>query len=155
MPTSPLQWRHNGRNGVSNHRRLDCSTNRLFWRRSKKTPKLSVTGLCETNSPVTGGFPAQRFSNEENVSIWCRHHGVETGIARPYDATLATSVGYWNIGYLSEIHLKSNPAKWKAIWLSWHYDGSILYNVKIWITIHNVIWIGIFQNCMCWPRRCL
>ena len=32
-----LQWRHNGRNGVSNHRRLGCLPNRLFGRRSKKT----------------------------------------------------------------------------------------------------------------------
>ena len=29
-------------------------------RRSKKTSKLRVTGLCEGNSPVTGEFPAQR-----------------------------------------------------------------------------------------------
>ena len=43
-------------------------------RRSKKTPKLRVTGLCEGNSPVTGEFPAQRACNAENVSIWWRHH---------------------------------------------------------------------------------
>ena len=35
------------------------------WRRSKKTPKLRVTGLCDGNSPVTGKFPAQRASNAE------------------------------------------------------------------------------------------
>ena len=44
-------------------------------RRSRKTPKLRVTGLCEGNSPVTGEFPAQKASNAENVSIWWRHHG--------------------------------------------------------------------------------
>ena len=48
-----LQWRHNECGGVSNHRRLDCSLNRLFRRRSKKTSKLRVTVLCEGNSPVT------------------------------------------------------------------------------------------------------
>ena len=69
-----LQWRHNERDGVSNHRRHDCLFNRLFRRRSKKTSKLRVTGLCEGNSPVTGEFPAQRTSNAENVSIWWRHH---------------------------------------------------------------------------------
>ena len=47
---------------------------RLFRRRSKKTSKLRVTGLCEGNSPVTGEFFAQRDSNAENVSIWWRHH---------------------------------------------------------------------------------
>ena len=42
----PIQWRHNESNGVSNHRRPDCLFNRLFRHRSKKTPKLRVTGLC-------------------------------------------------------------------------------------------------------------
>ena len=31
-----LQWRHNERNGVSNHRRIDCLLKRLFRWRSKK-----------------------------------------------------------------------------------------------------------------------
>ena len=53
-----LQWRHYERDGVSNHRRLDCLLNRLFRCRSKKTSKPRVTGLCEGNSPVTGEFPA-------------------------------------------------------------------------------------------------
>ena len=52
----------------------DCLLNRLFRRRSSKTSKLRVTGLCAGNSPVTGEFPAQRASNAENVSIWWRHH---------------------------------------------------------------------------------
>ena len=60
--------------GVSNHRNYDCLSNRLFRRRSKKTSKLRVTGLCEGNQPVTGEFPAQRASNGEEVSIWWRHH---------------------------------------------------------------------------------
>ena len=73
--SNALQWRHNERDGVSNHRHLDCLLNRLFWRRLKKTSKLRVTGLCEGNSPVTGEFPSQRASNAENVSIRWRHHG--------------------------------------------------------------------------------
>ena len=44
--------------------------NRLFRRRSKKTSKLSVTGLCAGNSPGT----AQMASYAENVSISWRHH---------------------------------------------------------------------------------
>ena len=61
--------------GVINHQSHDCLLNRLFMRRSKKTPKLRVIGLCEGNSSVTGEFPAQRTSNAESVSIWLRHHG--------------------------------------------------------------------------------
>ena len=55
-----LQWRHNELNGVPNHQHHDCLLRRLFRRRSTKTSKLRVTGLCEGNSPVTGEFPAQR-----------------------------------------------------------------------------------------------
>ena len=69
-----LQWRHDERGGVSNHQPHDCLLNRLFRRRSKKTSKLRVTGLCAGNSPVIGEFPAQMASNAENVSIWWRHH---------------------------------------------------------------------------------
>ena len=71
------KWRNNGRDGVSNHQPHDCLLNRLFCRRSKKTSKLRVTGLCAGNSPVTGEFPAQMSSNAENVSIWWRHHAIE------------------------------------------------------------------------------
>ena len=59
-----LQWRYNGRNGISNHQPHDCLLNRWFRRRSKKTPKLRVTGLCAGNTP-------------ENVSNWWRHHVVD------------------------------------------------------------------------------
>ena len=69
-----LQWRHNGRDSVSNHQPHDCLLNRLFRRRSKKTSKLRVTGLWAGNSPGTGEFPVQMASNAENVSIWWRHH---------------------------------------------------------------------------------
>ena len=71
-----LQWRHNERDGLSNHQCRVCILNSLFLCRSKKTSKLCVTGLCVGNSPVTGEFPAQRASNAENVSIWWRHHGL-------------------------------------------------------------------------------
>ena len=60
-----LQWRHNGHNGVSNHQPHHCLHNRLFRRRTKKTPKLRATGLCTGNSPMTGEFPAQRGSDEK------------------------------------------------------------------------------------------
>ena len=71
----PLRWRHNERDGVSNHQPHDYLLNRLFRCRSNETSKLRVTGLCAGNSPGTGEFPAQSTSNAENVSIWWRHHG--------------------------------------------------------------------------------
>ena len=72
-----LQWRHNERDGVSNHQPHDWIPNRLFKRRSKKISKPRVTGLCEGNSPMTGEFSAQSACNAGNVSIWWRHHDME------------------------------------------------------------------------------
>ena len=66
-----LQWHNNERCGVSNHQPYDYLLNRLFRRRSKKTSKLRVIGLCEGNSPVTGEILTQRASNAENV--WYFH----------------------------------------------------------------------------------
>ena len=90
-----LQWCHNGHDGVSNHQPHHRLLNRLFRRRSKKTSKLRVTGLCAENSPVTGEFFAQMASNAENVSIWWRHH-----IAGPI---------------FMEIHPPWSPHKWLAM----------------------------------------
>ena len=46
IPIKTLQWGHNGRDSISNHQSHDCLLNRLFRRRSKKTQKLRVVGLC-------------------------------------------------------------------------------------------------------------
>ena len=69
------RWRHNGRYSVSNHQPHGRLLNRLFRRRSKKTSKLRVTGLCAGNSPGTGEFPAQiasfpiLFADDTNIFI--------------------------------------------------------------------------------------
>ena len=57
LSSYPLHWRHNGHASVSNYQLHDCLLNRLIRRRSKKIPKLLVTGLCVGNSPETGEFP--------------------------------------------------------------------------------------------------
>ena len=97
-----LLWRHNGRDGVSNHQPYDCLLNRLFRRRSKKTSELRVTGLCEGKSSGTGEFPAQMASNAENVSIWWRHH--VTLLHYPHNADLLD--GIENIKCLSGIFFR-------------------------------------------------
>ena len=40
----------------------------------RKSSKLSVTCLCEGNSPLTSEFPTQRAGNAENVSISLHRH---------------------------------------------------------------------------------
>ena len=62
-----LQWRHDERDGVSNHRRLDCLLDHLFRHRLKKTSKLHIRWLAFVRG-------IHRASNAENVSIWLRHH---------------------------------------------------------------------------------
>ena len=74
LTPAALLWRHNGWDGVWNHQPHDCLRNRLFGRRSKKTSKFRVTGLCAGNSPVTDEFPAHMASNAKKISIWWRHH---------------------------------------------------------------------------------
>ena len=64
-----VQWRNNGRYGVSNHQPRDCLLSRLFRRRSRKTAKFRVTGLCAGNPPVTGEFPVQMASNAEMFPV--------------------------------------------------------------------------------------
>ena len=106
-PFSPLQWCHNKRDGVSNHRRLDCLVNLLFRRRSKKTSKLHVTGLCEGNSPVTGGFCTQKASNAENISIWWRHHEYIYQSLMFYQNNVS-DIGIWPSKYIPEISVGCN-----------------------------------------------
>ena len=57
--TISLQWRHNERDGVSTHQPHECLLNRSFRRRSKKTSKLCVTGLCAGNSPWPVNSPSK------------------------------------------------------------------------------------------------
>ena len=58
---------------------LPILLNCLFRRRLNKTSKLSVTDLCEGNSPITGGFHSLRASNSKLFfPIWCRHHALLT-----------------------------------------------------------------------------
>ena len=105
-----LQWRHNGRDSVSNHQPHDCLLNRLFRRRSvysDATSKLRVTGLCARNSPGTDEFPAEMASNAENVSICWRHHAWNT-LGRKYNSKHFV---YREKGYIySKLHWRLFPS---------------------------------------------
>ena len=89
--SSSLQWRHNGLDSVSHHQPHDCFLNRLFKRRSKKTSKLRVTGLCAGNSPEAGEFPVQMASSAEKVYICLRHHAV-----RPFSFHEVVTISHWH-----------------------------------------------------------
>ena len=112
-----LQCRHNERDGVSNHRRLDCLLNCLFRCRSKKTSKLCVAG-AETSAvvmalilhdwlvPVFHQRGLSQMENENTISSWWRHQ-MET-----FYALLAS---------VRRIHrsLVNSPHKgqWRRVWI--------------------------------------
>ena len=103
-----LRWRPNDHDGVSNHQLPHCLLNCLFGRRSKKTSKLRVTGLCAGNSPGTGKLPAQMASDAENVSIWWRHHG-EFEYHQGIPSALGIGMWSWNSDletYIKDAHLE-------------------------------------------------
>ena len=62
-----LHWRHNDHGGISNHQPHGCLLNRLFRRRSKKTSKLRVTGLCAGNSPGPVNSPHKGLATQKMV----------------------------------------------------------------------------------------
>ena len=99
--STTLQWRHNGHDGVSNRQSHHCFLSRKFGRRTKKTSKLHVNGLCVGNSPVTGEFLAQKASNAEKVSIWWRHH-VRNGSYQQSTKNSQAGVGVY---YLCSLNL--------------------------------------------------
>ena len=97
-----------------------CLLNRLFGRRSKKTPKLRVTGLCAGNSPGTGGFPPQKASNAENVFILWRHHALPISRRKTINrATLRHCSFHFNLLRLWQILGKRNGDRCiLMIWLN-------------------------------------
>ena len=68
-----LQWRHNGRDGVSNHQPHDCLPNRLFRCRSKKISRLCVTGLYAGNSASLMGDDGSGSGFMDFGYLWIGH----------------------------------------------------------------------------------
>ena len=83
-----LQWRHNGRNGVSNHQSYDCLLNRLLRRGSKITyaSLAFVRGIHRwpVNSPQTGPVTRKMSPFDDVIMVkelaktakdisYCRH----------------------------------------------------------------------------------
>ena len=78
-----LQWHHNDHDGVSNHQPHGCLPNRLFRRRSKKTPNLRVTVLFagdrwipRTNGQLRGKcFHLMTWSWISRIVVcWSKYH---------------------------------------------------------------------------------
>ena len=129
-----LQWRHNGRDSVSNHQLHDCVLNRWFRRRSKRTTKLRVTSLCAENSPGTGEFPAQMASNAENVSIRWRHHGKCPPAWRGEYTASNITMKYWNSNFARHWVAKFNTTfywSWKEFLICLWNKSELIYPCHI------------------------
>ena len=80
-----LHWRHNGHYCVSNYQPHDCLSNRLFRRRSKKTSKIRVTGLCAgtspgpVNSPQKESVTRKMFPFDDVIMLWLKMGSVNKG----------------------------------------------------------------------------
>ena len=146
-----LQWRHNGRDGVSNHQPHQCLLNRLFGRRSKKTSKLRVTGLL-----WTGEFPAQMASNAENVSIWWRHHVllklcVAAIVLLMYFfqlESLTMNVNFWCFIFSRDYFRKlAQIAVDVRVWMdNYHYTDVIMTMMASQITSLTVVYSTVYSD---------
>ena len=94
-----LRWRQNGRDSVSNHQPRHCLLSLLFGRRSKKTSKLRVTGLCvgtspgPVNSPHKGPVTRKIFPFDD--VIMGEAHSVKP-IKAKYSTKTNPSNYFWN-----------------------------------------------------------
>ena len=66
-----LLWHHNGSDVVPNHQPHHCLLNCKFRRRSEKTSKLPVTGLCAGNSPYSQWQSLAPFIGN-STNRWCQ-----------------------------------------------------------------------------------
>ena len=95
-----LRWRHNDHDGVSNDQPHVCLLDRLFRRRSKKTSKIRVTGLCVGNSPgpvnsLHKGPVTRKMFPFDDVIMNCGIPDISSVEPLPRDSTLVIKEVLW------------------------------------------------------------
>ena len=136
-----LLWRHNGCDSVSNHQPHHCLLNRLFRRRSKKTSKLRVTGLCAgihrgpVNSPHK--WPVTRKMFPFDDVIMNARWSIETNISEYSSQSTSTLIVlccallWLGNGQFYPYHSGS---------LHWHWDN--LWIVPVPVKQPWMIWVN-------------
>ena len=140
------RWRHNGRDGVSNHQPQDCLLNHLFRRRSKKTSKLRVTGLCAgihrgpMNSPHKWPVTRKMFPFHDVIMFWWVYvadtHPQSNSSKLPLFSTCIAYRGmcstcppgchrfdYFRLTFLKMTYCKVEVAVVQAFSLRWRHNG--------------------------------
>ena len=122
----PLQWCYNDHDGVSNHQPHGCLHNHFFRRRSKKTSKLRVTGLCV-------GIHRNRWipRTKGQLRVKCFH--------------LMTSS--WHC-------LGLKVLKHRGSLFEWVHFQSYFYLGAVWIQF-GAIWINVKTLSVIWRSHCL
>ena len=111
---SPLEWCHNERDDIWNHRRLDYLLSRLFRCRSKKTSTLCVTGLCEGKSTIWWRLHATQAIN-------CSHESSDYQRMKPQSSAF-TVLCEGNTWVSSGFSLQ-RASNLESISMSWRHHG--------------------------------
>ena len=132
----PLQWRHNNHDCVSNHQPHGCLLNRFFRRRSKKTSKLRVTGLCMGNSPGPVNSPHKgpvtrkcfhlmTSSWKVGMDWYCNPH-----TPSPHGRGIMKKINVWSLMSVFNRHLTHCHAITKPMMI--HTTGAFMH-VTCWV----------------------
>ena len=147
-----LRWRHNERDSVWNHQPHDCLLNGLFRRRSKKTSKLHVTGLCVGNSPGPVNSPhkgpvTRKMFPFDDVIMWglvmtiqCGSKLTHWSLVMPYCAMEHSE--HWGQVMTCCMTAPSHYLNYLTGWLSMktHFSGIKIQKYK-WNNIHSTKFI--------------
>ena len=116
-----LHWCHNDHDGVSNHQPHGCLLSCLFRRRSKKTSKLRVTGLCEGNSPAPVNSP---HKGPVTRKMFPFDDVIMLSISRHWDHAVSANrilwvyAGFWWYHGILLVHLQDSVGAFGAKWLT-------------------------------------
>ena len=125
-----LWWRHNDHDSVSNHQPHECLLNRLFRRRSKKTSKLRVTGLCVGNSLGPVNSP---------------HKGPVTRKMFPFDDVIMWQI-YGSLCVANQ-WIRWNIQHWQLVMLGWHFSSEPQHTVEQ--AVNWLMELGAQSPCCC------
>ena len=122
-----LQWRHNERDGVSNHQHHDSLLNSSLGRRSKKASKLRVTGFCEGNSPYKWPITRNMFLFDDVIMVKGKWFKVSAGCCFQNEIALHEEI--------AEEIFRNN--------LQWPYRYERIFNVQ---TIYMILYKHIYGS---------
>ena len=159
-----LQWHHNGRDSVSNHQPHDCLLNRLFGRRSKRTWKLRVTGLCAgnspgpVNSPHKGPVTRKMFPFDDVIMVCTDPSGTIYDDIHYFITRLHGDITAYRVCSIqSNRHTCPIRGVLKNVWLpktktyGTHAPKKWKTNAYIWLVVvfsRFVLWLNIYENIM-------